>query len=655
MKFIKDTKEQFEKFEKDLIYIEKWLEKFIKYKLYIEKLYNDILKRREYEYFFDSVLESQKRIDEINKTKELIKYLKEQNYDKVCSHYKLFWEKEIITYGYEDQRVIDDNEKKCLEILEKWKHDDFSNINDNIFICDQINDILKKNEDNIGNRINALALMDKIKDIEENIVLIGANGSGKSTYSRALSEIISDNISLTVLASQHFLGYEVRGTWTDEDKLSDLHDWQKSSKRYLDDSYSEDLPRLVSVLVEGHIQCAMNYYAEGGQKIESDLSKVLKLWHEFFPYITLKMKKYRLFPVDENGEEYDFNDLSDGERTVFYYIEHVLTSRENAYIIVDEPENHMNSGLSRRLWNRLEEIRDDCKFIYITHDLEFATTRLQSVILWNKKFVSPTEWEVTLLKQFEELPQQLIMEILGSKEKIILCEGKTNSYDKKLYSILFPGYQVLGVGGHANVIKYVSAYNQVARFNYDVQGIVDKDWHNQDWIDYITKKNVWVLPVNEVENILCDEVIIKRIIAEFDFDESIFDAFMDDFWILFENRIDEQAKNYTIFQINSMMKNILVDSKASFNEISEEIGKIIGKDSLEKINKDRIEQLTNILEDKNYENALKEINFKQNLLKMVSNKLGFGNYRYPDIVLTIIRKDIKLQEYIKEKYFKEFI
>lgn len=130
---------------------------------------------------------------------------------------------------------------------------------------------------------------------------------------------------------------------------------------------------------------------------------------------------------------------------------------------------------------------------------------------------------------------------------------------------------------------------------------------------------------------------------------------MDDFWILFENRIDEQAKNYTIFQINSMMKNILVDSKASFNEISEEIGKIIGKDSLEKINKDRIEQLTNILEDKNYENALKEINFKQNLLKMVSNKLGFGNYRYPDIVLTIIRKDIKLQEYIKEKYFKEFI
>lgn len=76
--------------------------------------------------------------------------------------------------------------------------------------------------------------------------------------------------------------------------------------------------------------------------------------------------------------------------------------------------------------------------------------------------------------------------------------------------ILFPGYQVLGVGSHANVIKYVSAYNQVARFNYDVQGIVDKDWHNQDWIDYITK-NVWVLPVNEVENILCDEVIIKEL------------------------------------------------------------------------------------------------------------------------------------------------
>lgn len=93
--------------------------------------------------------------------------------------------------------------RKMFRNIRKWKYDDFSNINDNIFICDQINDILK-NEDNIGNQINALALMDKIKDIEENIVLIGANGSGKSTYSRALSEIISDNISLTVLASQHF-------------------------------------------------------------------------------------------------------------------------------------------------------------------------------------------------------------------------------------------------------------------------------------------------------------------------------------------------------------------------------------------------------------------------------------------------------------------
>lgn len=82
---------------------------------------------------------------------------------------------------------------------------------------------------------------------------------------------------------------------------------------------------------------------------------------------------------------------------------------------------------------------------------------------------------------------------------------------------------------------------------------------------------------------------------------------MDDFWRLFENRINEQAKNHTIFQINSMMKNILVDSKASFNEISEEIGQNIGKDSLEKINEDRIKQLTNILEDKNYDNALKKL------------------------------------------------
>ena len=41
------------------------------------------------------------------------------------------------------------------------------------------------------------------------------------------------------------------------------------------------------------------------------------------------------------------------------------------------------------------------------------------------------------------------MELLGSRNDIIFCEGNDKtSYDSKLYTILFPKYTVIPVGGH---------------------------------------------------------------------------------------------------------------------------------------------------------------------------------------------------------------
>jgi len=648
--------EQFNILERDMRFIDEWFEIFEIYRVQLKKLFEDILRKQSYDYFFNSVLNNNILIEENKKIYELIDYLRLQKYDYVCKHYKMFWNKEISTYGFEDKYELSNVKKeKCISILEKWKHNDFTNVNEDISFCDSVNDILLLNRNKISDCVKAIALMDKIKDIEENIVLIGANGSGKSTYSRALSEIMSENISLTVLASQHYLRYEMRGSWTDDDIWSDLHNWQKSSKRDLDETYSDDLPKLVSALVEQHIQDAMNYYEGIGEKVESDLDRVLKLWHEFFPNIILKIKKYRLLPIDENGNEYDFNELSDGERTVFYYIGHVLTSRENAYIVVDEPENHMNSGLSRKLWNRLEEMRSDCKFIYITHDLEFATTRLQAVMLWNKKYVSPTEWQIERINGVEELPQQLVMEILGSKERFILCEGKEKSYDKKLYTILFPDYQVSGVGGHSNVIKYVSVYNEQVRFNYEVYGIIDKDWHDTNWIQSVKKKKTWVLPINEVENILCDKRIIEKIVDEYKLDASLIDEYMKKFWDIFNKRMEEQAKEYMVFTINYMLKNLLVDSKLTLDDMSNKLCNAVGKESLEMIQYERIQQLQSIYKEQDYDKALSIVNFKQGLLNILAQQLGFSGSRYPDIALSFIRKEEELQTYLKTKYFDGFL
>lgn len=62
-------------------------------------------------------------------------------------------------------------------------------------------------------------------------------------------------------------------------------------------------------------------------------------------------------------------------------------------------------------------------FVYITHDPNFAITRTNSKILWSKKYIHPNYWDFEILSS-TEIPEQLLIEILGSKENIIFVKEK---------------------------------------------------------------------------------------------------------------------------------------------------------------------------------------------------------------------------------------
>ena len=64
----------------------------------------------------------------------------------------------------------------------------------------------------------------------------------------------------------------------------------------------------------------------------------------------------------------------------------MLCAKENSLIIIDEPENHLHKSILPRLWDAVEKEREDCVFLYITHDLEFARSRTQTQIIWVKEF-----------------------------------------------------------------------------------------------------------------------------------------------------------------------------------------------------------------------------------------------------------------------------
>ncbi|MGY6550455.1 MAG: AAA family ATPase [Erythrobacter sp.] len=70
------------------------------------------------------------------------------------------------------------------------------------------------------------------------------------------------------------------------------------------------------------------------------------------------------------------SEMSDGERAIFYLIGQTLLADESTLLIIDEPELHVHRSIMSKLWDELEAARADCAFVFITHDLEFAASRV---------------------------------------------------------------------------------------------------------------------------------------------------------------------------------------------------------------------------------------------------------------------------------------
>jgi energy-coupling factor transporter ATP-binding protein EcfA2 len=126
----------------------------------------------------------------------------------------------------------------------------------------------------------------------------------------------------------------------------------------------------------------------------------------------------------ENIDEYAANFMSDGEKVVLYIVGQVLTAPENCFIIVDEPEIFLNKNILNKLWYKLETLKSDCKFIYLTHDLDFAIDRQYAYKYWIKSYTKEN-FDFSEIEN-NEIPEKLTMELLGSQKNILFCEGKND-------------------------------------------------------------------------------------------------------------------------------------------------------------------------------------------------------------------------------------
>jgi AAA domain, putative AbiEii toxin, Type IV TA system/Protein of unknown function (DUF4435) len=244
----------------------------------------------------------------------------------------------------------------------------------------------------------------------------------------------------------------------------------------------------------------------------TNFERLSEIWNRLLPHRTLEVTGDDIKVAAAGSDEpYQAEELSDGERAIFYLIGQTLTASKNSLIIFDEPELHIHRAIMSRLWDELEATRPDCATLLITHDLEFAASRE------GQKFVvrdySPKNgWSIEQVPDDTGFTEEISTLILGSRRPILFVEGNETSLDQTIYRACYPDWTILPRGSCEEVIHSVTSMrSNSALTRVTCAGIVDADAYDESDILLLRSKGIAILPVSEIENIFLMPSVIEAI------------------------------------------------------------------------------------------------------------------------------------------------
>ena len=509
---------------------------------------------------------------------------------------------------------------------------------------------------------------------ESNTIIVGANGSGKSALAAHFKK--SDADGIIVIPAQKILFFLQKQaiSFSDEENIRNIQKKNFNDKNYEEDYLVSNKVTELSEVFSYHISAIINDLARAGaDKIvnnkdsEVKYTKLLEIWKKFYSDIELKYdtNKRKLIP-EKNGKEYNLNSMSEGEKVSLFYIMVTLFAPKDAYIIVDEPETFLNPSIYNRLWYLLEEYRIDCRFIYISHNLEFISSRNSHSIYWCKKYDGNKDWDLKKISgELEGIPKELVIELLGARKNILFCEGNKESLDYKVYTTLFENeIIVIPVGGHKDVINYTKAFNKSTLFDGNVYGIIDRDYHGEETLKKYEENNVYHLDFNEIEMFLITKEILESVLeVNFSADEC-YERMQN-----FQGEVIKEIKTKKNLIINKSIKFLIDENRFTIDNKQLKLLYTDKKDSiyneeaiknyfsklLEEINIDeKINELDNridkLVSEESYEEALKVSDLKYLFTDKTKKVFDLD---YESFCLTKIQLNKNLRKILRDKYFLE--
>jgi len=469
--------------------------------------------------------------------------------------------------------------------------------------------------------------------LESKSIFIGANGSGKSrlgTYlelnNSKVTHRISAQKSLTMPVSVSPKAIEIAESELIYGMYSTDENWLlqhgKRTQRWGDKPYTfllNDFDKLMVFLFSDETEESIKFkdaYVPGqnAAKPITKLDRIQKIWEDLLPHRKLKKGsgKIETYPVYDSTVLYNSSDMSDGERVIFYLIGEIVCAKKDSLIIIDEPEMHLHKSITKNLWDKIEQERPDCGFVYLTHDIDFAASRENSQKIWLKSYEGNDVWDYEILPAETPLPEQLYLEILGSRRPILFIEGVENSIDYQLYQQVFYDYMIKPVGNCEKVIESTKTFNDNKSFhNLEARGLIDRDRRDNADIKKVLQSNIWISKVAEVENFfLLDEIVGVVALRMNKNKAEIITNVQKNVIDLFKKDVESQAIGHTNFRIKRIFSKDLNPESKTISDLKNELNQFWNHQDFDKIYNQYKTKFNELILQNNYNGILEVYNHK---------------------------------------------
>lgn len=586
---------------------------------------------------------------------EIFESLK-SNFNQICSNFMYEIEGSNIDFFYNDEQInvyfegvyneINSSLQNSLEHLNSYNFPD--SVGDLVTfksIIDQASSIFENIRYTLLKYEN-IPLLNELISESQTVILVGKNGVGKSTL---IDDLKTDKFhNLFCIPAQKYL-YVTDLSNARVDNIDGIHQLFTNSPLKVKTTFSYigadgDPYKIFSLILNFVMREHQMSKSDYNSPTKSKLDTIISLFSSIFENISLRTDSMNGTIEAEKFSRYSINSLSDGEKSALFYISCAVLAKENTVFVIDEPETHLNIAICNKLWDLILDYRQDCKFVFVSHNSDFISSRVNPRIVWCKKYVNNTDFDLQPLNNLEvDFSRQLLIELVGSRKPILFCEGTLGGTDYQLYNILYSdSYLIKPVGGHLDVVNSVRALNKLTPQGIEGIGVIDCDFHSTEKLVRYKKEKIYSLPVNEIEMLLMHEAVISAVLEDANTDKTFEDVKRE-----LKKQLTSRLDFITGTSIKNKLEEILSieniknkkDGETQIELLIQKLEPIVQEFDTEK------EKNQQILDSGDYVTWLSICNLKKEIISGLMNSFE-NDYQFR--ALNKIKKNSDLQQILKD-------